>query len=280
MSNLQKAQQFYSLHKPGAPFIMANAWNAGSAILLEKAGIKAIGTTSAGIAYECGLSDSTGDLSFESALQQTEDIVAAVTLPVSMDAENGYGHSPEAVAENLTKIIATGVVGASIEDFTGDKTNPLYDIELAAERIQAAKQVADNLDYPFTITARAEYFLTGHDDAFNESVRRVNRYYEAGADCLFVPGLREIETIKTFVDAAAGPVSVVMGLSGKPITLAELKQVGVARISIGGSLARATLGLVRQAAKEMVEKGSFGFSEMQIPDAELCDLFAIKNGTK
>lgn len=191
-----------------------------------------------------------------------------------MDAENGYGHSSESVFENMKEIALTGVVGASIEDYTGDSKNPLYDIELATERIQAAKQAVTDLGYPFTLTARAECYLTGHPDSFNESVRRVNRYHEAGADCLFVPGVKDIETIKALVGA---PVSVVMGLSGSPISVAELKEAGVARISIGGSLARAPFGLVRRAAREMVDKGTFQFSSQQIADDELCKLFSRHN---
>lgn len=268
-----KALRFRDLHATDEPFVMANAWNAGSAVLLAEAGFEAIGTTSAGIAFSHALPDYQGELSFDTALDETRRIAAAVEVPVSMDAENGYGHSSEAVFENMQRIAASGVVGAGIEDYSGDRNDPLYDIELAVERVRAAKQAVADLGYPFTLTARAECFLTGHPDAFDESVRRVNRYREAGADCLFVPGIRDLETIAALVKAVSGPVSVVMGLAGAPVTVAELGQAGVARISIGGSLARATFGLVRRAAREMLDHGSFEYSGLQIPDSELCELF-------
>lgn len=280
MKITDKAKRFEDLHSANDAFIMANAWSAGSAVLLEEAGIEAIGTTSAGIAFSHALPDYKGELSFDTALNETARIVKAVSVPVSMDAENGYGHSSESVFENMIQIALTGVVGAGIEDYTGDSENPLYDIELAAERIQSAKQAVQDLGYPFTLTARAECYLTGHPDPFSESVRRVNRYRESGADCLFVPGIKNIETIKALVEEVNGPVSVVMGLSGSPVTVAELKEAGVVRISIGGSLARATFGLVRRAAQEMVDKGTFEFSGQQIADDELCKLFSGHNAEK
>jgi 2-methylisocitrate lyase-like PEP mutase family enzyme len=259
------------LHQDGC-FVMANAWSAGSALLLEQAGFKAIGTSSAGLAYNHALADAS--LPFELALQDTAEIVAAVDIPVSMDAENGYADSPEAVYDNMGLIAATGVAGASIEDYTGNRDNPFYNIDEAVERVQAAHDALSDLDYPVTLTARAECYLYGHPDAFAESVKRVNRYREAGADCLFVPGVRDIETISALIKEVDGPVNVVMGLSGSPMTVDELASVGVTRISVGGSLARATFGLVRRAAQEMLEKGTFTYSEQQIPDAELCRLFA------
>lgn len=277
MEIIDKAKRFKDLHIADEIFIMANAWNAGSAVLLEQAGIEAIGTTSAGIAFSYALPDYEGVLSFDTALNETARMAAAVSIPLSMDAENGYGHSSESVFENMKKIALSGVVGANIEDYTGDTNSPLYDIELAVERIHSAKTAVSDLGYPFTLTARAECYLTGHPDPFAESVRRVNRYREAGADCLFVPGIKDIKTIKALVNEVNGPVSVVMGLSGTPISVVELEQAGVARISIGGSLARATFGLVRRAAKEMVEKGTFGFASQQIADDELCRLFSKSN---
>ncbi len=271
-----KAIKFQKLHVSGSPFIMANAWNAGSAVLLEEAGFSAIGTTSAGIAFSRALPDYEGKLPFDSALEETHRIVEAVHVPVSMDAENGYGHSPESVSRNMKRISASGVVGASIEDYTGNIGKPLYDVELAVERIRSAKESVADLGYPFTLTARAECFLTGHPDPLKESIKRVNRYRKAGADCLFVPGIRDIETIRLMVREVDGPLSVAMGLSGSPISFSDLADAGVARISIGGSLARATFLLVRRAAKEMLEKGTFEFSNQQIPDDELCRLFSRK----
>ena len=269
-----KANIFQNLHLDRDIFIMANAWSAGSAILLEESGFKAIATTSAGVAYNNGLPDSEAAVPFELALEETHRIANAVDIPVSMDAENGYGDSAESVAKNIQGIATTGVVGANIEDYTGNKDKPLYDAQLARERIQAAKEAVTDIGYPFTLTARTDCFLTNHPTALKEAIYRANQFREAGADCLFVPGVKDIETIKTLVDEIDGPISVVMGLSGAPISLSELNQAGVARISIGGSLARATFGLIRSASKEMLEKGTFEFSKLQIADDELCNLFA------
>ena len=271
-----KAEIFQNLHLDEETFIMANAWSAGSAILLEESGFKAIATTSAGVAFNNGLPDYEGAVSFELALEETRKIANAVNIPVSMDAENGYGDSAESVAKNIKKIVATGVVGANIEDYTGNKNKPLYDAQLAKERIQAAKEAVADLGYPFTLTGRSDCFLINHPEALKESIYRTNLFREAGADCLFVPGVKDIETIKTLVDEIDGPISVVMGLSGKPISLLELQDAGVSRISIGGSLARATYGLIRKASKEMLEKGTFEYSKLQIADGELCKLFASR----
>ena len=269
----QRGRDFQSMHLHGEPFIMANAWNPGTAILLAREGFRALATTSAGMAYGHGLPDYAGAYPFEQALVETRAIVEAVDVPVSMDAENGYADDAEGVNRNMARILETGVAGAGIEDHSTDPDQPLYDIELAAERIAAAKQAVLASDRPFVLTARAECYLVGHDNPFEESVRRVNRYREAGADCLFVPGVRDIDTIRRLVAEVDGPVSVVMGLAGAPLTRAELASAGVARISIGGSLARATLGLVRRAAREMLDQGSFDYAAGQIPDAELCELF-------
>lgn len=269
-----KAIKFQNLHLANDTFIMANAWNAGSAVLLEDAGFDAIATTSAGIAYSHAAPDYEGAVSFDTALDETKRIADAVKIPVSMDAENGYADSAESVFKNMQRIAATGVVGANIEDYSGNKKIPLYNIELATNRIQLAKQAVTDLGYPFTVTARSDTFLTGHHDPLNEAIKRLNHYREAGADCLFVPGIKDIETIKTVVEEVNGPLTVVMGLSGKPISISELKDAGVTRISIGGSLARATFGLIRNAAKEMLEHGTFEFSKQQIADDELCRLFA------
>lgn len=276
MNIAQKAERFKRLHLDDDIFIMANAWNAGSAVLLEDSGFKAIGTTSAGIAYSQAIPDYAGLLPFKDALLETSKIAQISQLPVSMDAENGYGHSSEDIYNNMKLIAKTGVVGASIEDFSGDKSKPLYDVALAVERIKAAKQAVAELEYPFMITARAECYLTGHPNAFKESMHRLQKYQEAGADCLFVPGIKDAKTIKTFVQELDAPLSVVMGLKGKAISVAELQDLGVSRISIGGSLARATFGLVQQAAREILEHGTFNYSQQQMPDADLCALFSRK----
>lgn len=253
---------------------MPNAWNAGSACMLEAAGFPAIGTTSAGISYSLGIPDYEGALSREAALEETRRISLAVNVPVSADAENGYGHEPKEVAESVKLFADAGAVGASVEDFAASYGDAQYERSYAADRIRAAKEAAESLDFPFTITARAECYLVNHPDPFKESVLRANLYREAGADCLYVPGIKGAESIASLVREIDGPINVVMGLSGAPLTVSELEALGVKRISIGGSLMRATLGVVRRAAEEIRDQGTFGYAQGQVPDAELCRFFS------
>ena len=272
-----KGRAFRDLHASDGIFVMPNAWNAGSACILEAAGFPAVGTTSAGIAYCLGLPDYKGALSRDVALEETSRIAGALRIPVSADAENGYGHNPEEVAETIHRVADTGAVGASIEDYAAAYgTGGLYDRTLSAERIEAAATAAASLPFPFTLTARAECYLVGHPSPFEEAVARVNMYREAGADCLYVPGITDAETIGRLVTEADGPVNVVMGLAGSPMSVNQLEDLGVKRVSIGGSLARATLGLIRRAAEEMRDHGTFTYSEQQVPDAELCRFFAAR----
>jgi len=270
-----KGQVFRDLHSAEGIFVMPNAWNAGSACMLEAAGFSAVGTTSAGIAYCLGLPDSEGVLSREAALEETGRIAGAIRIPVSVDAENGYGHTPEEVAETIRRVADTGAVGASIEDYAYSYgTGDLYDRVLAKERIEAAVAAAASLPFPFTVTARAECYLVGHPDPFEESVARAISYRDAGADCLYVPGITDPETIGRLVKEVDAPVNVVMGLAGSPISVGKLEELGVKRISIGGSLARATFGLIRRAAAEIRDLGTFTFADGQVPDPELCQFFA------
>ena len=207
-----KGKVFKGLHSTGGIFVMPNAWNAGSAIMLEAAGFPAVGTTSAGISFSLGLPDSEGFLTREAALEETGRIVSAIQVPVSVDAENGYGHTPEEVAETIHQVADTGAVGASIEDYAAAYgTGNLYDRVLSVERIEAAVEVATSLSFPFTLTARAECFLMGHPNPFEESVKRVNLYREAGADCLYVPGIKDAETIGRLVKEVDGPINVAHG---------------------------------------------------------------------
>jgi 2-methylisocitrate lyase-like PEP mutase family enzyme len=275
---VKKGQAFRDLHTGDGIFIMPNAWNAGSACLLEAAGFSAIGTTSGGIAFCLGLPDGLPDtakvLARDAALDETRRIAAAVKVPVSVDAENGYGEAPEVVAETIRQCAEAGAVGASIEDFAKTGDMPLYDRVLAVERIRAAKEAAEATGSPFTLTARAECYLYKHPDAFRESVTRANLYREAGADCLYVPGVTDPGTIRVLVREINGPLNVVVGLVGEPLTVKQLEDLGVKRISIGACLARATFGLIRQAANEMREKGTFTFAAQQLPHFELARFFA------
>ncbi|WP_246047814.1 isocitrate lyase/PEP mutase family protein [Leptospira ilyithenensis] len=251
---------------------MPNAWDAGSARMLAGCGFSAIGTTSAGIAFAAGLPDYQV-LDRETMLARVKAIVDAVDIPVSADLEAGYGIQPSEVAETIRQAIAIGVVGCNLEDLSGDKSSPLLDAELASERIYAARKEADANNLPFTLTARTDAFLTNHPNAFDEAVRRANMYYKAGADCLFVPGVGDAETIGKLVNSIQGPINVVMGLTQGKLTVDHLKSLGVRRISIGGSLARACFGLIRRAALEIKETGSFTFADNQYPHNELCEFF-------
>lgn len=278
LSQKSKGTAFENLHTADGIFVMPNAWNAGSACMLESAGFPAIGTTSAGIAYCLGLPDYEGALSRQSALAETSRISRAVAVPVSADAENGYGHEPDEVAESVRLFADTGAVGASIEDFAASFGEALYERPLAVDRIRAAKEASESVGFPFTLTARAECYLVGHPQPFKESVLRANLYRDAGADCLYIPGVRDLETIASLVQEIDGPINVVMGLAGTPLTLSELESVGVKRVSIGGALARATFGTIRRAAEEIRDRGTFTFAASQVPDEELCRFFSRRHG--
>ena len=280
MQELQahKGEIFRDLHTAEGIFVMPNAWNAGSACMLESAGFLAIGTTSAGIAFCLGLPDYESVLSRDAALEETQRISMAVNVPVSADAENGYGHEPEEVAESIRLFAAAGAVGASIEDFSASFGDTLYDRSHAVDRVRAAKEAAESLDFPFTLTARAECYLINHPEPFKESVIRANLYREAGADCLYVPGVKDAETIASLVSEIDGPINVVMGLAGNLLSVSELKALGVKRVSIGGSLTRATFGMIRRAADEIRDQGTFTFAEEQMPDEELCRFFSARIG--
>jgi 2-methylisocitrate lyase-like PEP mutase family enzyme len=229
---------------------MPNAWNAGSACMLEAAGFAAIGTTSAGIAFCAGVPDYECVLSRDAALEEARRIAGAVTVPVSVDAENGYGHDPEAVADTISRVAETGAVGASIEDFAASYGAGLYERDHSVERIKAAKAASDSLEFTFTLTARAECYLVDHPNPFEESVIRANAYREAGADCLFVPGVKDADTIAALVREIDGPLNVVMGLMGNPLTVAQLED------------------------EELRQDGTFKFADGQVPDDELCRFFS------
>ncbi len=269
----EKARDFRSLHEGGKTFVMPNAWDAGSAILLAHTGFKAIATTSAGIAFSKGLPDYLNRLSRADNMLAIQQIAAAVDLPVSADTESGYGPSLDDVRETIDLTIKSGAVGASIEDFTGDPSAGLYDIEEAVDRVAAAVAAVDASNVALTLTARAECFLVGHENPLSESIKRLNRYREAGAHCLYAPGPKDRETIATLIKEVDGPLNFVAGLSPTAMSVEELSQLGVTRISTGGALARACLATLRTIATEINTSGTFSFAGEAIPDAELCSLF-------
>ncbi len=269
-----KAETFRGLHEAPEAFILPNAWDAGSARLLAAAGFPALASTSAGIAYALGRPDASSALSREENLAATAAIAAAVDLPVSADLEAGYGQTPEAAAETIRLSAAAGAVGGSIEDVAYKPEPRLLDARFAAERIAAAAEAAEAAGFAYTLTARSEAFLVGHPDPLAESVRRLNLFREAGAHCLYAPGVRDLDSIAVLAREVDGPLNVVMGLAGAPLSLARLEAVGVKRVSVGGCLMRTALGALRRAAEEMRDRGTFGFAAEAIADNELTAFFS------
>jgi 2-methylisocitrate lyase-like PEP mutase family enzyme len=277
-SRHDKARRFLELHRRPGCFLMPNAWDVGSARMLEAAGFAALATTSAGVAFSLGRPDNLfcapeNRVDRDTMLARVAEMARAVGPPLNADLEAGFGVAPETVAETIRRAIAAGAAGANIEDYSGDRAAPLYEIDLATERIRAARAAIDASGVAFVLTARTDAVLVEHPQAFAESVRRVRRFREAGADCLFVPGLGDAASIGRLVKEASGPVNVVMGLVGSALTLADLEALGVRRVSIGGSLARAMYHRIREAAREMFEHGTFRNTEHQIPQGELNQLF-------
>ena len=274
---IELGRRFRRLHEDGT-FLMPNAWDTGSALLLETAGFEALGTTSAGIAYSLGKADATGALAIDEALDETARIAGAVSVPVNVDAENGYGDDPEAVAECIRRCIHAGAVGAGIEDYTQDPAHPLYERTLAVERIRAAREAADASGVPFVLTARAECYLYRVPGAFAESVARSNLYREAGADCLYTPGVRDRAEVAALVREIDGPMNFVVGKGMADYTLGELGELGIRRVSIGGSLMRATFALAERAAAQMKREGRFDWAADQLGAGDFERLFTNRRG--
>ncbi|MEU4606041.1 isocitrate lyase/phosphoenolpyruvate mutase family protein [Kribbella sp. NPDC023972] len=254
-------------------FVMPNAWDAGSAVVLADAGFPAIATTSAGIAFSLGkgdhtLPDGAPAVSREDMFARVREITAASAIPVNGDLEDGYGSEPEKVAETITLAREAGLAGGNIEDYDGRE---LYDVELSVERIVAAREAAGP---DFVLTARTDGQLLRTPTSLQDSIDRANRFHEAGADCLYVPGVNDLKDLATLVNEIAGPLNVVLGLGSSTLTVADLQAAGVTRISLGGSIARAALGLVRRAAQELLTTGTIDFAADQIPQSELNQLFA------
>ncbi len=260
-----KFEAFKRLHdRPGA-FVIPNPWDAGSARILTALGFEALATTSAGFAFSIGRRDSAGGLTREQVLENASAIVQATDLPVSADLEEGFGPAPEDCAETIRAAGRIGLVGGSIEDATGDPDDPIFAFDHAVERVAAACEAARGL--PFLLTARAESFLWDRPD-LDDTIRRLQAFSEVGADVLYAPGLPSLDAIRTVCAAVDRPVNVVMGLSGVPLSVDQLQDAGVKRISVGGSFARAALGAFVRAAKEVREHGTFTYATDALPDAE------------
>lgn len=268
----QKASAFRALHQRDGAFIIPNPWDAGTARLLTALGFEALATTSLGLANSLGRPDGAGAVSRGEVLGNCAAIAAATHLPVSADLENCYAHEPLAAAQMIRFAAEAGVVGGSIEDASGDEGNPIYDFQLAVERVQAAVETARSLAFPFVLTARAENYLHGRRD-LDDTIRRLQAFESAGADVLYAPGLRDLATIRTVVSSVSKPVNVVMSTADPAITADQLAQVGVKRISVGGSLSRLALASVVKGALEMKERGGFTWMAEAMPGSELRKFF-------
>ncbi len=266
----EKAEHFLGLHHQPSAFIIPNPWDIGTARILAGMGFKALATTSAGFAFSVGQRDYT--VSRPAMLAHIEDIAGATDLPVSADLENGFGDTPDVVSETIRLAGASGVVGGSIEDATGIEDRPIYDRQLAVERVRAAADSARRLPFRFTLTARCENYLHGRKD-LKETIDRLQRYQEAGADVLYAPGLTSMEDIATVVRSVDRPVNVLIGMPGSQLTAAGLSQSGVKRISVGSALSRAALGAFVRAAQEMSATGTFTFAQSALGSPETNSLF-------
>jgi 2-methylisocitrate lyase-like PEP mutase family enzyme len=265
-TQLEKALAFRALHnRPGA-FVIPNPWDAGSTLLLNAFGFEALATTSAGLAFALGLRNGVTGLAV--TLANARAIVEATDLPVSADLENGFGDAPEACAETIRAAAAVGLAGGSIEDASGDEARPIYDFSHAVERVAAAAETARSLPIPFVLTARAENFLHGRPD-LDDTIRRLQAFEQAGAEVLYAPGLTTLEQIRAVCGSVSRPVNVVMGLVGGAFSVPQLAEAGAKRISLGSTLARAALGALTRAAREMRDRGTFSFAAEAIPFAEI-----------
>lgn len=275
-SQQQKASAFKALHRAPRGFVMPNAWDAGSAIILAEVGVSAIATTSAGIAFSMGRPDYNvrdprlavpRDVMFE----RMREIVEAVPLPVNGDLEEGYGDRPEDVAETIKLSIAAGLAGGNIED-RSPRIEGLIDEQLAADRIRAAREAIDAAGNDFVLCARTDAFQIPGEGALKVAIRRAHLFREAGADLVYPPGVADLDTVRAVVKESGAPVNIVTGLRA-PLAVADLLDAGVARISLGGAIARAALGFVRQSVRELSEQGTLGFAAGQLPGRELNALF-------
>ncbi len=262
----EKASAFDALHAGPGAFVIANPWDAGSARILAGLGVQALATSSGASAGTFGRRD--GRVSRDEALAQARAIVEATDLPVSADLEKGYGDAPETAAETIRMAAGVGLVGGSIEDATGDRARPLYDIGQAIERVAAAVEAARALPFHFTLTARAENFLRGNPD-LDDTIRRLQAFEKAGADVLFAPGLPDLESVRAVCAAVSKPVNFMAGIKGRSFSVAQLEAAGVRRISLATSLYRAAMTGLVDAAREVLDGGSFGYLDRTIGTQEL-----------
>ena len=269
MNPADKRRTFRALHQSGC-FVIPNPWNVGTARWLQGLGFKALATTSSGYAHSQGYSD--GDVTLDMVLAHCREIANASDVPVNADFEGGYAHDPAGVAENVRRCVETGVAGLSIEDFTGDDADPLYDFDLAVKRVRAARDAIDKAGGGVVFTARTEGFIKQRPD-MAETIRRLKAFADAGADCLYPPGIRTREQIETVVQAVAPlPVNLLMSSAGG-LTVKDIADMGVRRISIGGTLARVAMNAFIKAAREIASEGKFDSFAGVLSNAELNAFF-------
>jgi len=270
----EKAARFKALHQGPDVLVIANPWDAGSARLLAGLGFKALSTTSAGLAFSLGRRDGTASVSRAEALANARSIAEATSLPVAADLENGYGDSPEAAAETIRLAAETGgLCGGSIEDASGDPGHPIYDFQLAVERVAAAAAAARALPFPFMFVARAENYLHGRPD-LDDTIRRLQAYEAAGAEVLYAPGITRPEDIRTVCASVSKPVNVLVGLKeGPQLSVSDLGALGVRRISLGSGFSRAAMTAFYRAGREVIDHGTFEFAAETFYISELVDLF-------
>jgi 2-methylisocitrate lyase-like PEP mutase family enzyme len=265
-SQTDKANRFRVLHEESGIFVIANVWDAGSARILARLGFRALATSSGASAGVLGRRD--GMVTLEEALTQARAIVEATDLPVSADLENGFDDAPEGVAQTIGRAAKVGLVGCTIEDFSGNPQKPLYDLGFAKERIAAAAEVVRKLPFPFTLTARAEGFLRGNPD-LDDVIKRLQAFEAAGADVLMAPGLPDLAAVQTVCAALSRPFSFMAGIKDRSFTTAELAKAGVKRVSLATSLYRAAMSGLANAALEVKEQGTFGYVDTIITTPEL-----------
>jgi 2-methylisocitrate lyase-like PEP mutase family enzyme len=256
LSQPEKAEKFKALHERAGAFIIPNPWDAGSARMLSGLGFEALATTSAGFANSLGRRD--GQVSLDEVIAHCRSLCAATDLPVSADLENCFADEPEKAAATILAAAQAGLVGGSIEDYTGKPSNPIYEFDLAVERVHAAVEAAHSLEFPFMLTARAENLLHGSND-LDDTIRRLQAFEKAGADVLYAPGLKTLEEVRLVTHALTRPLNVLAPFI-KGVTVSDLAEAGVKRISIGGALARAAIAALIRAALEMQNEGSFGWT--------------------
>ena len=260
----ERAQRFRALHAKGA-FVIANCWDGGSARILTSLGFPALATSSGAAAGTLGRVDH--GISIEESLANAKLICSSTSLPVSADLEKGFGDAPDATAKAIRMAAGAGLVGGSIEDATGRKEAPIFDLSFATERVAAAAEAARTLPFMFTLTARAENYLHARPD-LDDTIKRLQAYERAGADVLFAPALPDLESIRTVCSSLGKPVNFMVGIRGKSFSVAELAEAGVRRISLATSLYRAAMTGMIDAAKEIRESGTFGFLDQAIGSAD------------